>query len=441
MSNILKDSTHGTEAHGSHEGHGAHEGHGTYAAHGKHPAHPTHPAQKHHVSHHPATTGLFHPGAVPPPPHAGKKKSQAHAGISPLKTVGHRNTSFQPLPPPLGLPPYHYDLSEHFPHIVENIHAEKKIVFHVLGDSGGVKDAEYQTFVANAMVKQLSPDGKTGPQFCYHVGDVVYFTGQNANYYEQFYEPYAHYTPPIFAIPGNHDGEVDDPSIETSMDGWVAYFMQPNPDVDPISKDCPRVGLNLPNAYWTLVTPYATIIGLYTNVPEGGSIDSVQQQWFTNEVATADENLPLIVALHQPIYSFDNHHSGSSRMADVLENAIRDTGRVPNLVLAGHVHDYQRIEKTIAPEQATAFIVCGNGGYHNLHDIHSQPGEVAPDTGAVLKYGTPDKWGFLTLTIDGETISGETVVVDRTGNAAPGDKFSYPAKPLTLADRTKVPSL
>jgi acid phosphatase type 7 len=80
---------------------------------------------------------------------------------------------------------------------------------------------------------------------------------------------------------------VDDPKVKTSLDGWVAYFMQPNPDVDPISKDAPRVGLNLPNPYWTLVTPLATFIGMYTNVPEGVSIDSVQQQWLTNEFATA----------------------------------------------------------------------------------------------------------------------------------------------------------
>jgi hypothetical protein len=91
----------------------------------------------------------------------------------------------------------------------------------------------------------------------------------------QFYEPYAHYDVPILSIPGNHDGEVDDPTAQTSLDGWVQYFMQAHPDVDAISKDAPRVQLNLPNVYWTLVTPFATIIGLYTNVPEGGSIDSV----------------------------------------------------------------------------------------------------------------------------------------------------------------------
>ncbi len=49
------------------------------------------------------------------------KHSQAHPGVSPLNPVSHRNTSFQPLPRPLGLPPYHYDLANYFPSIVDTI--------------------------------------------------------------------------------------------------------------------------------------------------------------------------------------------------------------------------------------------------------------------------------------------------------------------------------
>lgn len=378
------------------------------------------------------------PGAVRP--HTKFKGSQAHPGVSPLAPVSHRNTGFQPLPRPLGLSPYHYSLTDHFPDIGTNIETAKKMVFHVMGDTGGVQDAEFQNYVADQLMAQVS-DKATSPQFCYHVGDVVYFTGLHDDYYAQFYEPYAHYTPPILSIPGNHDGEVDDPSIQTSLDGWVDYFMQENPDVDPISKDAPRVGLNLPNVYWTLLTPFATIVGLYTNVPEGGSIDSVQQQWVTNEFATASPDLPLIFTLHHPIYSFDVYHSGSSKMADVLENAIRDTGRVPNLVLSGHVHDYQRIEQTISPKGPTPFIVSGNGGYHNLHAIHSQAGDKAPDTGAVLKYGQDKAWGFLTLTIDNKTISGVSTEIDRQGKVSKGDTFSYPTTAVNLKDPSSVPSL
>jgi hypothetical protein len=387
--------------------------------------------------HQSAPQDSFHLGSIRPRPKP--KSSQAHPGVSPLNPVTHRNTSFQPLPRPLDLPPYHYDLVQNFPAIGKAV--DQAMVFHVVGDSGGVQDGEYQGHVAEHMIETLASAKGSKPQFCYHVGDVVYFTGMKDEYYAQFYEPYAHYDVPIFSIPGNHDGEVDDPKAQTSLDGWVSYFMQAHPDVDPISKDAPRVQLNLPNVYWTLVTPMATIIGMYTNVPEHGSIDSTQQQWVTNEFATAPNDRALILALHHPIYSFDVFHSGSSKMADVLENAIRDTARVPNLVLSGHVHDYQRIEQTIAPGVATPFIVTGNGGYHNLHKVHSKPGDKAADTGAVLKYAADNCWGFMTLTIDKNKITGVSTEVDREGNARPGDKFSYSAKPITLGNRKSVPTL
>jgi hypothetical protein len=382
---------------------------------------------------------MLHPGAVRT--HTKKKgQSQAHPGVSPLDPLTHRNTGYQPLPRPLGLPPYHYALTDHFQTVAKHIDDAGKMVFDVLGDSGGINDGEYQTNVAHEMVKALGKAGANTPHFCYHVGDVVYFTGLHDQYYPQFYEVYEQYTPPIFAIPGNHDGEVDDPSAQTSLDGWVAYFMQATPDVDPISKDAPRVGLNLPNPYWTLVTPLATFVGMYTNVPEHGSIDSNQQMWLTNEFATAAKDRALILALHHPIYSFDVFHSGSSKMADALENAIRDTGRVPNLVLAGHVHDYQRIEKEISPDGPTPFLVVGNGGYHNLHQIHSPNGTVDPATQAKLVYGKVE-WGFTTLTIDGKTIKGTSTEIDKTGSAKAGDNFSYPAGPIVLKDPKSVPTL
>jgi acid phosphatase type 7 len=372
--------------------------------------------------------------------HIKKGNSQAHGGVSPLEAVTSRNTGYQPLPKPLGLPPYHYDISEYLPKIAQQITAAGKMTIDILGDSGGVQDGEYQDSVAAYMIQQAGDQGQNR-NFCYHVGDVVYFTGAHDDYYAQFYEPYQRYIPPILSIPGNHDGEVDDPTQQTSLDGWVDYFMQPTPDVDPISKDAPRVGLNLPNPYWTLVTPFATFIGMYTNVPEGGSVDSNQQMWITNEFATAPTDRALILALHHPIYSFDVYHSGSSKMADVLENAIRDTGRVPNMVLAGHVHDYQRIEQQIAPGGATPFFVIGNGGYHNLHAIHSPNGTVASDTKAKLIYGKVT-WGYVTLTIDKKSITGHSIEVNKDGSTEdPADSFTYSAAPVTLANPKSVPTL
>jgi hypothetical protein len=300
------------------------------------------------------------------------------------------------------------------------------------------------------MVADLSLSGGAAPSFSYHLGDVVYFNGQLEDYYAQFYEPYTHYTAPIIAIPGNHDGDPIN-SSQVSLDGWVAYFMTATPHVDPNSHDAPRVTMSLPNVYFTLNCPFVTIVGMYTNVPEGGSIDSVQQQWLTNELATAPADKALIVALHHPLYSFDDYHSGSPAMADALQQAINDSRRVPNLVLTAHVHNYQRIERPVIEGGVTPFIVAGLGGYYNLHLLNSDVGTTDPTTQATLVAGNDQAHGYMMLTVDADTISGTVTTVSGDGTAVAQkkrkkphssgtqvDTFSYPATAQYLADGVTV---
>ena len=221
-------------------------------------------------------------------------QAQAHPGIHPLQSL-FATQAFQPLPKPLGMPPYHYELEIVIPGITAQAAKQGNLVFHCVGDTGGIKNPNFQMSVADAMRADLSLSAAQVPSFCYHLGDVVYFNGQVSEYYGQFYDPYNHYTPPIIAIPGNHDGDPIN-STQVSLDGWVRFFMQATAHVNPESQDAPRATMSEPNVYFTLDCPFVTIIGMYTNVPEGGSIDSVQQQWLTNEFATASTEKALIVA-------------------------------------------------------------------------------------------------------------------------------------------------
>ena len=320
-------------------------------------------------------------------------------------------------------------------------------MFHTVGDTGGVKNPDYQAHVATAMKGDLNKPPGSAPSFFYHLGDVVYFNGQIGEYYSQFYEPYNHYDVRIISIPGNHDGDPIDTS-QTSLDGWVDYFMAPSPRINPDSHDAPRVTMSLPNVYFTLNCPFVTIVGMYTNVPEHGSIDSVQQQWLTNEFATAPGDKALIVALHHPVYSFDDHHSGSPRMADAVQHAINDSRRVPNLVLMAHVHNYQRIERSLVKGTRTPFLVIGAGGYFHMHGMNTNPpppGRKAAQvkdaqTGAQLITSNHTNHGYATLTVDAKNISGVVSTIDETrysGNPAE-DMFSYPARALYLADGVVV---
>jgi hypothetical protein len=366
----------------------------------------------------------------PRPP---KKRSQAHSGVHPLSPLIHQTQRFQPLPKPLGLPPYHFNLQDAVPDLQKITGDAGQMVFHVVGDTGGIKNADYQAHVATAMKGDLNNPVASRPVFFYHLGDVVYYNGETDKYYDQFYEPYDHYHVPIISIPGNHDGDPLDAS-QTSLDWWVRYFMTEKPQVDPISKDAPRVTMSLPNVYFTLDSPFATFIGLYTNVPEHGSIDSVQQQWVTNEFQTAPDNKALIVCLHHPVYSFDDHHSGSPRMADVLQNAINDTRRVPNLVMTAHVHNYQRIEKEIATGVQTPFLVAGMGGYYHLHNLNAAAGQSDNLTGAKLIFGDDKNHGYLLLSVDSKKIQGEAYAIDKTtGKAIKTDEFVYSTKKMVLA--------
>jgi hypothetical protein len=173
---------------------------------------------------------------------------------------------------------------------------------------------------------------------------------------------------------------------------------------------------------------------MYTNVPEHGSVDSQQQQWLTNEFQQASTAKALIVALHHPIYSFDDHHSGSPAMADVVQHAINDSRRIPNMVLTGHVHNFQHIERSIAADTATPFIVAGNGGYYHLHNLNAADGAQDDVTGAKLVTGMRSH-GYLTLSVDSRNINVKpTFIDDKTGDITTGDEFAYPAKALFLED-------
>jgi hypothetical protein len=371
----------------------------------------------------------------PRPP---RRHSQAHPGIQPLSPLTHRTQRFQPLPVPLGDPPYHFNLEAAIPDVGKRATKRKRLIFHTVGDTGGVKHPDFQRSVSDQMKADLALPDANRPSFFFHLGDVVYYNGEHDQYYEQFYVPYDHYDAPIFSIPGNHDGDPADAS-QASLAGWVAYFMTPTPHVDSESGDAPRVTMSQPNVYFTLECPYATIVGLYTNVPEHGSVDSAQQQWLTYEFSSAPKDKALIVCLHHPIYSFDDHHSGSARMADVVQHAINDSRRVPNMVLTAHVHNYQRIERPIVRARPTPFLVAGHGGYYHLHRLNADIDTTDPDTEAKLIAADDKRYGYVTLSVGPTTISGTMTAVTRDGEiVADADTFEYAATAVYLPDRAVV---
>ncbi len=372
------------------------------------------------------------PNARPP-----QNRSQAYAGKPTADVLAHWARKFQPLPAPVGEAPFRYNLEITLPGIGETAAAAGRLVFNTVGDTGPIVDGSYLTNVVRLMTKDLRKPGGEKPAFFYHLGDVVYTHGRYKDYYEQFYKPYQLYDAPIFSIPGNHDADPMD--NQQALDGWVAFFMTKTPCIDPISGDAPRLTMSLPNVYYTLQCPFVTIIGLYTNVPEHGMLGQAQQEWLANELLNAPKDKAVIVCLHNPIYSFDDQHGGSPIMGEALAAAINTSRRVPNLVLAAHVHNYQRIEKNIIPNHTTPFLVAGNGGYYLIHNVVSEEGAVDALTGAKLIKAQDWCHGYVEITVDAENVSGRVVMVNEvTGEGLDFDSFSYTAGAVFLEEGTMI---
>jgi hypothetical protein len=326
---------------------------------------------------------------------------------------------FQPLPQPTGPSPYHLSLEQVIPDKIAAINAAGRLVFHIVGDTGGVKTPQDQRIVAMHMVTDTEgTDPTTLPAFFYHLGDVVYYNGEGVKYYDQFYEPYGDYPLPIFAIPGNHDGDPIDNTVK-SLDAFVANFCSPTPEVRKEAGEYPRHSMTQPNVYWTLEAPFVTIVGLYTNVPEGGVVKDDQAAWFASELANAPTDKALLVALHHPIYSADRFHSGSEHMGQLLEQAIQKTGRTPDAVFTGHVHNYQRFTRSLNGRDIP-FIVAGAGGYWNLHYMVKGPdgGKLQvpyqlPELDTTLESYCDDHHGYMKLEITPQALKGEYYTVPR----------------------------
>jgi predicted phosphodiesterase len=349
-------------------------------------------------------------------PQSPVQESGTVQSITKHKALG--NQKFKPLPNPTGNPPYHIRLEDVISAgDIKKINDANKIFFHVVGDTGGVKYPIPQQIVEMAMESDLQ--GSDRPAYFYHLGDVVYYFGQTSEYYPQFYEPYAKYQAPIFAIPGNHDGDVAPRDNTPSLDAFVSNFCAKEPKVVPDSVEVNRPAMTQPNVYFTLEAPLVTTIGLYSNVPEGGAFDDTQIKWFKDELSKAPKDKALIVTVHHPAYSADMYHSGSKVIEETLDEAFSESGRLADVILTGHVHNYQRFTRTV-DNKHVPYLVVGAGGYWHLHYMQKLPNKdplpvpyTMPDSNTVLENYCENRHGYMIMQVTPESITGTYYTVPR----------------------------
>jgi hypothetical protein len=331
--------------------------------------------------------------------------------------------------------------------------AADKIHLHVVGDTGaslksGIK---HEASVADAMTAALSGAATDVPAFFFHLGDVIYNFGEAEYYYDQFYEPFRDYDRPIFAIPGNHDGEVTytkggpAPDVPT-LEAFIANFCAATPHKPGDVGGLMRTTMTQPGVYFTLDAPFVSIIGLYTNVLEGPGVltdqngkyptlkDDAQYDWLVSELERlaplrkAGERA-VILACHHPPASADATHGGSTGLADDLDRAFAAAGLWPDAILSGHAHIYQRFSRSVNGREIP-YIVAGSGG----HDARAPTGEKAGEAPRTwndytLLVGPTVEFGYLTVTVDMSDASAATMTIAFT---APGEPAAADAVTVEL---------
>jgi hypothetical protein len=312
---------------------------------------------------------------------------------------------------------------------VAQITASGEVTFHCVGDTGGIHDPSKQYAVADAMAGDL--EGKTYatglPAFFFHLGDVVYYLGQELYYYEQFYDPYRNYAAPIFAIPGNHDGMISPSVKQNSLDGFRDNFCTKVTAKNPEAQGLARTTMIQPGVYFTLHAPFVDIIGLYSNISEGategvisGGVVGTAQLAFLQQQLTAiaaarksGTRNALVLAVHHPPFTGSQDHAPSPTMLKQIDVACQAAGVLPDMVVSGHAHLYERYTRTVQDSQIP-FLVAGMGGYWNLSGMkkgsNNQP-PPTPFTGTdvsgntlVLETFNSTTFGYLLLTVSAKSI-------------------------------------
>jgi len=299
------------------------------------------------------------------------------------------------------------------------IQAAGQIVFHCVGDTGSVKGPLTQSLVADKMVSDFTERKSADvPSFCFHLGDVIYYFGEGAYYYDQFYEPYRMYPAPIIAIPGNHDGVVYSNDPASTLDAFLRNFCAPSPVVTPEAGGLSRTAMIAPGVYYTLDAPFVKILGLYSNVledpgiisDENGSnttLDNRQIDFLTAAIKRAkSQNFPgaIIIAVHHPPITGGTDHGGSPKMLADIDSACTAAGLWPHVVLAGHAHNYQRYTRLVNNFQ-TPYIVAGCGGHSPLSPMrgaYRTPYKI--DNTLTLESYDDTHYGYLRVVVNAQTM-------------------------------------
>lgn len=315
--------------------------------------------------------------------------------------------------PPANQPPLEFSSVD--PEENQRILSSGKMSFAMVGCSGDPKSGTNTQAVAAAI--SAEPD----LSFFYHLGDIIYtISGSDTDgsepvkpyshslWDQQFFGPYAKFPKMIFSIAGNHDGKYTE-KIEALHD-YFRFFCADK--VEPPKGSKHRRQMTQPYIYWRLDTPYAYIIGLYSDIANGGILDKPSQytvtnftdgpqyQWLvkqlkavaaTNKTA-GKQRKAVLLTVHYPPYSgatnftvrgdpsqggpaakgkrpAQPNHYDVPYLSVAVQQAFKDSGQRPDAIFSAHAHLFERLNYKFDDGTVMPCLIAGCGGHSPLEEL------------------------------------------------------------------------
>jgi len=181
------------------------------------------------------------------------------------------------------------------------------------------------------------------PQQVLLMGDLVYQSGTNKEFRKYFLPRWKGLLSKSWAVPGNHEYRTKNAAGYRNL----------------ISKySMPATG---PDLWWVKQTGAWSVIGLDSEALT--ETTGERQLEFLRQALSSNDGRPTIVTWHRP--TFSRGHHGDQKDTNALWDIVSADADV-KLVLWGHDHNYEQVERTVdagtTNEHKVNTIVVGTGG-------------------------------------------------------------------------------
>ncbi|BAI73155.1 hypothetical protein AZL_025170 [Azospirillum sp. B510] len=236
-------------------------------------------------------------------------------------------------------------------------------------------------------------------------------------------------SPEIYLMKGNDNYQVNFAGLNLPLDPQLDPQLG-TPDYTP----CIRYYTVQPAADPATNTPLIQLFALsndqnevalgtlFTKDSSSDNLLSPQIQWFTGALSDS-QAVWNIVSMHQPPYSSSNDHGPTTyfQLVDLVANTV---GKTVDLVLAGHIHSYERFQNVDQSNGLTTYIVNGTGG--TLEGFASF--KSVTDTSPIGQVRVTGYYGFQVA-----TVSLQTLTLAFYGSTDPANASQAPSGPSWTA--------